>query len=646
MRRLLVLALTLGASLAAAASAQAVVVDLNPALLSGGKTPASVTFPADGADYAGLALVPGTSGDLAAAGVPVVTAGPSCSDPWLAADLWRGVQYGLPLGALCYQGGQVLHANETVDVTWDPLRRYWQDTKQYMERFLRNVADASGSLSSPFALTTQYRDGTGRAGDQSRYGGGCIDFGNPGGYTCTLGDGAGSGTGANYPNGGVGDCASMISGDSAPAMLPDGAYGSIANDVCLTNGDIRAEVASIVSSTNFEHLHLPGYTPVVDVLLPAGVEVCLDSSGSLCSANGSTKAVAARFCSYHAWTAVDGVQVPYVVQPWTSGTACDEPGAPAIPAGGSDPDAQALAADVGAELVSPLSQAQIGAITDPWLNGWFSDGGDEINDNAPVAGEPGCQPLPSGLDDVTLAGTPYVLQREFNNAGLIQSDPNSPTCALGVALNPQFVVPSPIDQGDVVAFDGSKTDSTLIVPKDDYQWSFGDGGTAIGPSVTHVYAKGGTYTVTLRVTDRGGNEASLSQTITVLGPDGQPVSGSSAGSGLHAHLLMLPQSLERMLRSGITLLVSSDERADGIVTLSIPRRAARRAGLRAGRGQAVTIGRGTVSGLRDGVVTLHLRISRPIARRLSRLHTVTVTVHMLLMAAGGNRLAIDVAGRY
>jgi hypothetical protein len=643
MRRLLVLALTVGASLITAASAQAVVVDLNPALAGTSNAPQTVSFPTDQSDYAGVALTPGTR-SLAAANVPVVTAATSCTDPRLTSDL--GGPF-LPAGALCYRGGQVLHANETLDLSWDPLRRYWQDTKEYMEQFLRNVAAASGSLDSPFALSAQYQDSGGRAGNLSRYGGGCTDLGNPGGYTCTLGDSSGTGKGNDYPGAGLGDCAKVVSGASFPAMEPDGAYGAVSNTVCLTDADIRAEVASIVSSTDFERLHQPGYTPLVDVLLPAGVEVCLDASGSLCSANGSAKAAAAQFCSYHAGTVVNGVPVAYVVVPWTSGTVCDEPGAPPIPKSGSYPDAHTLASDVGAELVSPLSQAQLATIVNPWLNGWFAASGDEINDNAAVGGGAGCQPLPSGLDNVAINGTAYVLQREFNNAGLIQSDPNSPVCALGVTLAAQFVAPTPIDQGDVVAFDGSKSDSTLIVPEQGYRWSFGDGTTAIGPSVTHVYPRAGTYTVTLNVTDRGGYTSSQSQTITVLGANGQPVgSGAGSGAGLRAHVLLLPQSLRAMLRRGISLLVSSNERADGILTISIPRAAARRAGLRVGRGASVSIGRGTVSGLRDGLVTLHLRLSRRIARALDRLHSLTMTVHLLLLASGGGRLGLDVAGRY
>ena len=47
-----------------------------------------------------------------------------------------------------------------------------------------------------------------------------------------------------------------------------------------------------------------------------------------------------------------------------------------------------------------------------------------------------------------------------------------------------------------------------------YQWSFGDGATASGISVTHTYKLPGTYTLTLAVTAPNGTR-SISKTITV-----------------------------------------------------------------------------------------------------------------------------------
>lgn len=67
-----------------------------------------------------------------------------------------------------------------------------------------------------------------------------------------------------------------------------------------------------------------------------------------------------------------------------------------------------------------------------------------------------------------------------------------------------------------VAFDGSPsmdTDGTI----DTYSWNFGDGGTATGMNVQHVYANPGEYSVTLTVTDNLGGLASSTQDLDLRG---------------------------------------------------------------------------------------------------------------------------------
>jgi len=80
--------------------------------------------------------------------------------------------------------------------------------------------------------------------------------------------------------------------------------------------------------------------------------------------------------------------------------------------------------------------------------------------------------------------------------------------------------------GERVLFDGSGSfdaDGELV----DFAWDFGDGETARGTRVSHVYDEIGVYTITLVVEDDAGGTAALTHTVTVhLGGSG----GCSGGS--------------------------------------------------------------------------------------------------------------------
>jgi hypothetical protein len=622
--RRLILAITAAfvASLAVtAAGAHAVVVNV-----------AHIRQPAplyDQGPTAGLAMVPGTSTEaLKSTGAQVVaTPGGSCSiDAPLQSLLTFPSQ-----GLLCGNGGPVIHNNETFTLVWDPPP-HSDYAAPYVEQFLRDVADGSGTLTSPYAVTGEYAgpDQTtgapGPAANSSKHGG---DFDDRTGY------------GAN-------GC--QPSGIHHYYLETKGVYTDVNNDVCLTDAQVKSEVAAQIQAQglNKPTAIQPGFTPIITLLLPPGVVTCFDATNKLCSANSDPSVAVAQFCSYHAQLAVGGKVWDYVVQPWTAQTKCDDDPTdqPQFPSPVVDP--VLLSQAMGSRLVSPLSQAVIATIVNPDLNGWFNvNTGAEINDN-------GCEPLSNNLDQVTVGPNQYWLQREFNNAGAVVNNPFSQACTRNVVLQPSFVLPSAVNAGDVVEFDGSKSVSTLLIPDGNYEWDFGDGTAhAYGPSAVHSYAHGGTYGVTLKVTDRGGDSVSLPQTIQVLGSNGQPVSAPPASGGpsgsspaLSVHLQLLPQSLKSVLRHGIAVRVASNAAANGIATVSISRAAARRAHIKVGRSPIVRIGIGTLASVTNGTVDLHLHLSPSVARKLAHVGHVTMTIRLALVDAGNQRVAIDAAGRY
>lgn len=71
--------------------------------------------------------------------------------------------------------------------------------------------------------------------------------------------------------------------------------------------------------------------------------------------------------------------------------------------------------------------------------------------------------------------------------------------------------------GLTCSFDGSaSTDADGTI--NSYAWTFGDGTSGSGETVSKTYASGGTRTVTLTVTDNAGATGSQSRSVTTTAP--------------------------------------------------------------------------------------------------------------------------------
>ncbi|RLM54038.1 PKD domain-containing protein [Halobellus sp. Atlit-31R] len=73
---------------------------------------------------------------------------------------------------------------------------------------------------------------------------------------------------------------------------------------------------------------------------------------------------------------------------------------------------------------------------------------------------------------------------------------------------------TPIARNETVTFDASESTGNVTA----YNWSFGDGGTATGPTARHTYETTGEYTVSLTVTDDTGQSDTAATNISVGGP--------------------------------------------------------------------------------------------------------------------------------
>ena len=206
-------------------------------------------------------------------------------------------------------------------------------------------------------------------------------------------------------------------------------------------------------------------------------------------------------------------------------------------------------------IINQLAVEQQDIVTDPLLHSWQDAVGNEVTDECrnffevTLGGsngakiETGAAPCSTRNSPAAngISASPSISPRERLNF------PGIP-CEGGINLKPEFNAISPVAVNQTVGFDSGESDITLNSAVRYAQtgaqeknfakvtWNFGDGspevtGSAPGSpvceepwlpecaeSVFHSYTAGGTYTVTLTITDVGGNTASVSHQVTVIGP--------------------------------------------------------------------------------------------------------------------------------
>jgi len=92
--------------------------------------------------------------------------------------------------------------------------------------------------------------------------------------------------------------------------------------------------------------------------------------------------------------------------------------------------------------------------------------------------------------------------------GVILPPAGTPTAAFSVT-------PTPVQMNVPATFDASASTPGANATTLTYDWTFGDGATASGKTVTHSFTSVGTFVVTLTVTNERGLSASASQSVAV-----------------------------------------------------------------------------------------------------------------------------------
>jgi len=114
----------------------------------------------------------------------------------------------------------------------------------------------------------------------------------------------------------------------------------------------------------------------------------------------------------------------------------------------------------------------------------------------------------AGNYTVSLTVTDDLGQKGESKVGVTVQPAATPEPPVAVIGGPQAG-----QVGDTLTYSGSDSQSGLSITR--YDWDFGDGLTAQGVRVDHVYQNAGSYRVTLTVTDEAGQQGSTTLNVTI-----------------------------------------------------------------------------------------------------------------------------------
>ncbi len=363
-------------------------------------------------------------------------------------------------------------------------------------------------------------------------------------------------------------------------------------------------------------------------------------------------------------------------------------------------------------IIGQLANEQQNIITNPLLNSWQDSVGNEATDEcrnffAPTLGGSVDADKESGggtLYNQEIGGGKYYINDGFNLAAERLSFPGVP-CLPGIRLEPEFNEISPVGVGNTVGFDSGESIITLnsavkyaqtgaqLKNFAKMKWNFGDGSPEVSgyapgsapcsepwlsecaESVFHTYSAGGTYTVTLTVTDVGGNTRSVSHPVTVIGPPPEKSTppppapeGGGGGSGNSSNVVsggttgntnggttatgasvpdpvataaVVSHSLKTAISKGVAVHYQVNEQVAGRFEVLLSQKTAKRlkihgslaVGLPAGAEPEVVIGTALVVTLKGGGSTTHVVLTKSASKGLRKVKKVPLDLRLTVRNA-------------
>jgi PKD repeat protein len=170
-----------------------------------------------------------------------------------------------------------------------------------------------------------------------------------------------------------------------------------------------------------------------------------------------------------------------------------------------------------------------------------------------------------------------------------------------------------------------------------YVWSFGDGGAAGGPKVSHTFTQAGSYTVTVTVKDAHGNTGTKSLTLVVAAPSAAPPAPPVQGAGdpvapprdgaksiLQA---VKPASIAAFGKRGVKVTLRCATAGRAKLSVRVSKRVARRLGV-----HRRAVASGTVRCVAGKAVSYRVKPTRKVRKALKaeRLKSLRLTLRLAL----------------